>query len=263
MPSSPPRYTKVALIPGRAEDTIYFYSGFNQAETVKLARDLLKICSTYFCWVFFVGCLNLAASLRSNDEKDRFDAGWSFTWNVFGAWLLVYLGVQGIKTRNAPLCCCGYLNWFLGWMYVIGIFALLEFFIGIMVLAKQPNLPHGCDSWKGTHPVNNTDNNGTVVNGTHSVPNVKGDDDVDCIKDTPFAIVLMVFSMISLVIVGTAVSRARAFLRHLINTARDHADVAPTDNATIQIPPAYVASHSNAQDAPLLLAEKAPAYSNI
>lgn len=259
--SSPPAYTRVALIPGRSEDTLYFLSGFDAAETIRLARNILKICSAYFCWVFFVGALNICNALRNGDRDDQLSAGWNFTWNLFGAWLLLHLGVQGIKTRNAPLCCCGYLNWFLGWMYIIFFCEALNLLLGIWIVADQPNLPYGCDSWKGKTHLENTTTviNGTTVNGTNPVPNQKGPKDVDCIKDTPFALCIMAFAVITLIIVTKAICRTRAFLRH-IYTAE------PSETTTIinsdVAPPTYTVvagAPTKSQDAPLL--GKAPPYS--
>merc|ERR1711998_624862 len=130
-----------------------------------------------------------------------------------------------------------------------------------IILAQQPDLPYGCDAWKHkTHlvnntGVNNTGINGTQVNGTHAVPDVKGPNDVNCIKDTPFALCLMVFTLITLTIVVKAACRARAFLRHLLDTAHDDFE-APSIVTSVQAPPSYTASAYTSQSAPLLV--KAP-----
>jgi hypothetical protein len=260
--SSPPKYTRVAILPPSIDsrERFYFYSGFTSEETIRLARNVIRSCSMYFCWVFFTGLLSMASAWRNGDKDQQFEASWDFMWSTLFAFVLVHLGIKGIKTRNADFVCCTYLQWFLFWMYFIAAQALLAFVIGIVVLAKKPALPHGCDAWKHEqHLVNSTEStvvndtvidhkiingvpvpvfaNGTVVNGTvtHMVPNTK---DQDCLDDIAVGVSIMVYSLVTFAIVAVATCRARAFIRQV--NAEAHAD--DDELLVVSTPPAYAAN---------------------
>merc|ERR1712146_306085 len=110
-------------------------------------------------------------------------------------------------------------------MYIIFFCEALNLFLGIWIVADQPNLPYGCDTWEGKTHLENTTTviNGTTVNGTK------------------------------------AVCRTRAFLRHIYTaepsetTAIINSDVAPPTYTVVAGAP------TKSQDAPLL--GKAPPHS--